>query len=298
VSQVAADPTLRVACVQFRPRLGDVAANLEATCDLLAAARAQGADLVVFPELSLTGYFLKDLVPEVAIALDGPEVATLQRAADGLATLVGAVVETPDHLFHNTGLLVGDAGVLHLHRKLYLPTYGLFDEQRDLAPGNRIRGMTLRLPGRVPWRVGVLICEDLWHPSAPYALSRQGLDLLLCPSASPGQGVQGPDGPVGSAASYAAMTRTYAELFTTFLVYCNRVGYEDGVQFWGGSRVLGADGSLLAGPAPAEPVILMATVDRGALRRARIAYPLLRDERPALVAAALRETDGELPAGD
>ncbi len=298
MSQPVADPTLRVACVQFRPVLGDVAANLEATCDLLAAARAQGADLAVFPELSLTGYFLKDLVPEVAISLEGPEVERLRRAAGGLLALVGAVLETPDHRFHNAAILLGEGGVLQVHRKLYLPTYGLFDEQRDLAPGQRIQARTVRLPGRVPWRVGILICEDLWHPSAPYVLSRQGLDLLLCPSASPAQGVQGPDGPLGSAASYTAMTRTYAELFTTFLVYCNRVGYEDGVQFWGGSRVLGADGSLLAGPAPAEPLILTAAVDRGGLRRARIAYPLLRDERPAIVAAALGERGGELPTDD
>jgi len=274
---------LRVTLLQTAPRLGDAAANVGALADAIAAARAEGADLVVTPELSCAGYFLRDLVPEVALAEEGAELGELARAAgDGLA-LVGAVVESRDHLFHNAAVLVGQGVVQVVHRKVYLPTYGLFDEQRYLAAGDRFEVAEIRGADGTPWRVGLCLCEDLWHPSAPWLLSRQRMDLLVCPSASPGRGVRAGLGGLGSAASYQAMTRTYAECLTCFLAYCNRVGVEDGVAFWGGSRILGPDGSVLCGPLGEERGQLSAVLDRGHLRRARIAFPVLRDEREGVV---------------
>ena len=84
---------------------------------------------------------------------------------------------------------------------------------------------------------------------------------------------------LGTAHSYDAMTRTYAQLFTAYVVYCNRVGYEDGIAFWGGSRVVGPDGATVIEPAGADETIVYQRLEKTALRRARIAYPLLRDER-------------------
>ena len=279
-----APESVLVALAQVAPRLGDVAANLERHLAILEEARAGGAHLVVFPELSLTGYFLKDLVPDVALRLDSAPVASLAAACAEVDAVVGCVVETPDFRYHNAVLYLSGGAVHHVHHKVYLPTYGLFDELRYMAPGDRFRAFEAPLrraePPR-PWSAGLLICEDMWHPTAAALLARQGVDALLCPSSSPGRGVvQG--AALGTALSYDHMTRTYAQLFTSYVVYCNRVGYEDGISFWGGSRVVGPDGAVIGEPAGSEEALVWHRLDLGTLRRVRLAYPLLRDERHSL----------------
>jgi len=276
-----------VALAQLAPRLGDLPANLARHLELLGEAAGRGADLVVFPELSLTGYFLKDLVTDSALRLDGPELGALAAASRDVDAVVGCILEGDDHRFHNAAVYLAGGAVVHVHRKVYLPTYGLFDEARDLAAGSRFRAFEAPLrsasPAR-PWRVGMLICEDLWHPSSAYLLARDGVDLIVCPSASPGRGV-GSGSELGTAQSYDVITRTYAQLFTTYVAYCNRVGYEDGVNFWGGSRVVDPDGHLDGQPAGREEAMPLHRLERGALRRARIANPMLRDERHDIVDA-------------
>lgn len=270
--------TFVAALAQMAPRLGDVRANLDRHAGLIAEARAAGAELIVFPELSLTGYFLKDLVPDCALRLDSAEIAELAAMCSDIDAVVGCVLETEDALFFNAALYLNRGHVTHVHCKVYLPTYGLFDEQRYLAAGSHFRAFDMPRHGGRPWRAGVLVCEDMWHPSAAAVLARQGVDILLCPSASPGRGVHGGGG-LGTAQSYDAMTRTYAQLFTTYVVYCNRVGFEDGIGFWGGSRVVAPDGQPIAGPAGSDETILYQRLEKSAVRRARIATPLLRDER-------------------
>ena len=270
-----------IAMAQIAPRLGDVATNVARHVGILVEAAANGAGLVVFPELSLTGYFLKDLVPETALRLDSDEIATLCAACVEIDALVGCVIESDDSRFYNAALYISGGAVRHIHRKVYLPTYGLFDEQRYRATGDRFETLELPLLSRNavrPWHGGVLICEDMWHPSAPSLLARQSVDVFLCPSASPVRGVLR-GAALGTAQSYDVMTRTYAQLFTAFLVYCNRVGYEDGVKFWGGSRIIGPDGAPLDEPAGSDEALIYQRVERSALRRARIETPLLRDER-------------------
>jgi predicted amidohydrolase len=270
-----------VALAQMAPRLGDVDANLDRHLELIEQAAGGGASLVVFPELSLTGYFLKDLVPDVALREKSDELAALAAASRGIDVVAGCVLESEDARFYNASLYLSKGRVHHVHRKVYLPTYGLFDEARYLAQGDRFRTFAAPLeaahPPR-PWLAGLLICEDMWHPTAPALLARQGIELFLCPSASPGRGVVRGHA-LGTARSYDAMTRTYAQLFTTYLLYCNRVGFEDGVGFWGGSRAIGPDGRLLDDPAGSDECMVLHRIDLAAVRRARIANPLLRDER-------------------
>ncbi|MGA7988086.1 MAG: nitrilase-related carbon-nitrogen hydrolase [Candidatus Dormiibacterota bacterium] len=271
-----------VALAQCYPRLGDVAANLAIHLAVIGEAAKRHAGLVVFPELSLTGYFLKDQVPDVALRLDSPPVRALRDASREARTdvVAGLILESDSHRFYNASIYLSAGEVVHVHRKVYLPTYGLFDEQRYVAAGDRFRAFDAPLGGRASnrWRAGILICEDLWHPSAAGLLARQGIDLIICPSASPGRGVLQGEG-LGTAGSYDAMTRTYAQLFTSYVVYCNRTGFEDGVGFWGGSRVVGPDGTVLAALPGTEDTILFHTLERSAVRRARVACPLLRDER-------------------
>jgi predicted amidohydrolase len=281
---VNADPagSTIVALAQCYPRLGDVRANLEIHLDAVRNAAVRDASLIVFPELSLTGYFLKDQVPDVALRLDSPVVGALRDVSreTQVDVVAGLVLESDRHRFYNASVYLSAGEVVHVHRKVYLPTYGLFDEQRYVAAGDRFRAFDAPLAGRTtrPWRAGILICEDLWHPSAAALLARQGVDLFICPSASPGRGVLQGEG-LGTAGSYDVMTRTYAQLFTSYVIYCNRTGYEDGVGFWGGSRVVGPEGTVIGQLPGAEDTVLFHTLERSALRRARVAYPLLRDER-------------------
>jgi NAD+ synthase (glutamine-hydrolysing) len=286
VAGAAQRDEVAVALAQMTPRLGDVRANVESHLQLIAEAAAGRADLVVFPELSLTGYFLKDLVTDCAVRLDGDELGALAAACRAVDALVGCILEEDDHRLHNAAVYLSGGRVVHVHRKVYLPTYGLFDEARYLASGDRFRSFAAPLGAsrRRPWRAGILICEDMWHPTSAALLARDGVEVLLCPSASPGRGV-GRGSELGTAHSYDAMTRTYAQLFTTYLVYCNRVGYEDGVHFWGGSRVVDPEGRVDGAPAGREEAMSVHWLDRAALRRARIANPMLRDERHDVVDA-------------
>ena len=269
-----------VALAQIAPRLGDVAANLERHLELIDDAAAGGAALIVFPELSLTGYFLKDLVPEVALREQSDHLQRLAAASREIDVVAGCVLESEDSRFYNASVYLSDGRIHHIHRKVYLPTYGLFDEARYLAQGDRFRAFPAPMTAAAarPWHAGMLICEDMWHPTAAGLLAREGIELFICPSASPGRGVVHGHA-LGTARSYDAMTRTYAQLFTAYLLYCNRVGFEDGVGFWGGSRAVGPDGRLLEDPAGSDEILVLHRIDLAAVRRARIANPLLRDER-------------------
>ncbi len=173
-----------VTLAQIAPRLGDVAANLERHLELIRDAQAGGAALVVFPELSLTGYFLKDLVPDVALREQSDELRRLAAASEAIDVVAGCVLEADDARFYNAGLYFSGGRIHHVHRKVYLPTYGLFDEARYLAQGDRFRSFAAPLRAAVqprPWTAGLLVCEDMWHPTAVGLLARQGDRALHLP---------------------------------------------------------------------------------------------------------------------
>ncbi len=264
---------LVVSLAQTDSVLGDRARNLERHRRWVQAAVTAGAQLLVFPELSLTGYFLKDLVSESAITLEGSEMEALKALSADLDLVVGVVLHEPDHRYSNAALYLSRGELVHIHRKAYLFTYGMADEHHDLAAGDRFRSFEVTYG-----RAGILICEDIWHLSSAYILSLQGVELMICPSASPGRGIS-TDERLGTAESYNLVCRTYAQFFTTFFLFCNRVGYEDGANFWGGSMVLGPNGDILAQEADADEALVTAALDLGEVRRQRLATPLLRDER-------------------
>jgi predicted amidohydrolase len=273
---------ISVALAQIDPALGDRGRNLERHRAWVKQAAETGASLLVFPELSLTGYFLKDLVPESAIQLDSKEMRDLAALSIELDVVLGAVIESPDHRYFNASLYFSRGELLHVHRKVYLPTYGMFDEQRYFAPGDRFRSFATPFG-----RAGMLVCEDIWHLSSAYILSLEGVDMIICPSSSPGRGIT-TDERLGTAESYALVCRTYAQFLTTFFLYCNRVGFEDGANFWGGSMVIGPNGDIIAQHQDADEALVLATLDLADVRRERLANPLLRDERIELTINELR----------
>lgn len=272
---------LRIALAQIAPRLGDLEANLARHHELIAAARDQGAGLVVFPELGLTGYQLQDLAADVAMRLDDPRLAGLAQAARGLSAVVSFVEESPDHRLFIAAALLEDGEVRHVHRKVFLPTYGLFDERRFFAPGDVVRAT----PSRLGVGVGLAVCEDFWHVSTPELLALDGAHLLINVSSSPGRDLASThEVGLGTAASWRTLMRTYAQLTTSFVVFCNRVGVDESLSFWGGSEVIGPTGAQVFGAPMFEEGLFTCDVALGDVRRERITLPLLRDERPELVA--------------
>ena len=271
---------------QIKPKLGCVADNLELIEERIRQAIAAKADLVIFPELALTGYFLKDLVPEVARRLDSPEIKRLLELSRQISIAVGFVEVTSDYRFFNSALYLEDGAIRHLHRKVYLPTYGLFDEQRYLARGEQFRAFNTKFG-----RMGMLICEDMWHLSASYILAMDGATTLVCLSSSPGRGIEGET--LGSASAWQQLTSTTAMFLNCRVLYCNRVGYEDGVNFWGGSEYVAPSGESLTRARILEEDSVSALVDEGALRRERIFSPMLRDENLFVTMQELRRIGQE-----
>ena len=274
------------ALLQIKPKLGQVFDNLAMIREQLELAIAQQADLAVLPELALTGYFLKDLVPEIALALDSPELAILKEFSRRISIAVGFVEVTKDYQFYNSAAWFEDGELKHLHRKVYLPTYGLFDEQRYLGRGDRFRAFDTKFG-----RVGLLVCEDMWHLSAPYLLAMDGAATLVCLSSSPGRGVEGDE--LATAAAWRNLTTATARFLTCRVIYVNRVGYEDGVSFWGGSHVVAPSGEIVAAAPEFEPSLTLATLAEAELRRERIASPLLRDENLCITLQELGRIDRE-----
>jgi len=268
-----------IALAQIKTRLGDVQANLAKHLELIDEAGRRGADLVVFPELSLTGYVLQDLTPTVAHRAESqdPVFQPLLQASRSIDILVGFVEGDVRHRFYIAAAYLSRGEVLHVHRKVYLPTYGLFDEGRFFAWGDQIRAFDTRFG-----RFGVLICEDFWHASPPYLLWLDGADVFLFISASPGRGLNGEDR-LESARWVEQINQAYASLFTAFVAHTNRVGFEDGLNFWGGATVFDPNGVCLAQGPYHEEALTLADLDLAQLNRTRTRLPLLRDERTALV---------------
>ncbi len=288
----------RIALAQVAPRLGDVDANLEIAVDRVRQAAVEGAQLTLLPELALTGYLLQDLIPDVAMRADDPRLLAIGRDGPGMLVAVGFVEETDDHRYCNSVALVRDGAVVGLHRKVYLPTYGLFDEGRFTRAGDRIRTVEV---GEPIGRIGLSVCEDFWHASLPMLQALDGASLLVNvaagPSRAPGSsaGLQAIDG-------WHKMQDTYALLGTVALAFCNRVGNEEGLTFWGGSRIIAADGSTVVQAPLWEEALVVGTLDTDDLRMQRYGLPLLADERLELVRRELDRIiaeraglDGERP---
>ena len=273
---------------QLSPVLGDLDKNLALHDKILREAEGQGVDLLLFPELSLTGYFLKDMVPAVALTPRDPRLDLLKRASREMAIVVGLVEESSDHRFFNAAMYFEDGKLRHTHRKLYLPTYGLFDEHRYFAQGDKLRAFDTRFG-----RMALTICEDLWHPATAYLAALDGAQTILCISASPGRGLR-PEGTFANAAAWEHLNRAYAQLYTCFLCFCNRVGYEDGACFWGGSEVIAPTGEALIKGPQLEEILLRVPIDRREVQRERIANPLLRDERLDLTVRELHRITRQL----
>ncbi len=291
--------TLTVGLAQIDSRPGDPDANLARHFEWMERARAAGVDLLIFPELSLTGYRLLHLTSRLARRVAGdPDLDRLAAAAGPMAVIAGLVEEGDDGRIFNSVVLLGAGRPAFVHRKLYLPTYGLFQEGRFFRPGSRLAAATLPAPGSRgsggasgasgaggasgDVGLGILVCEDLWHPHLAGRLAAGGVRLLAVPSAGPGRLGAGPVPP--SHESWELVTRSTALLNASWVLYCNRVGWEEGTFYSGGSHVVRPGGELLARAPFVEEHLLVAQIDLREADRLRWRLPLLADERSDLQA--------------
>ncbi len=283
-----------VGLAQIQPKIGDIHANLKKHLEQIETAKAQGVDLLLFPELSLTGYNLEDLVYEVAMqpTADDPVFGQLlQASADQNMDLMVGFVDTDQRArYFIAAAYLSGGKVLHVHHKVYLPTYTMFDEGRYFAWGDTVQAFDTRFG-----RVGMLICEDFWHASPPYLLWLDRADLLLFHSASPGRGLDASDR-LSSARWVQLVNQAYGSLFTDYILHCNRVGFEDGLNFWGGSTIIDPDGEIVISAPQHEEALIIQPIDLNQLRRSRNRLPLLRDERTGLLARELQRILGGSPA--
>lgn len=268
-----------IGLAQFNTKLGDIQANLKKHLSLIKAAKKQNADLLIFPELSLTGYALQDLAYASALRpqREDPVFKDLLQASQGIDLMVGFVHEDQRSRFFIASAYLSEGKILHIHNKVYLPTYGMFDEGRFFAWGDSVHAFDTKFG-----RVGMLICEDFWHASLPYLLWLDGAEILLFASASPGRGLN--EDPRLSSSEWVEHTnRAYAGLFTVFVAHANRVGYEDGLNFWGGSTIFDPNGDLVVRAPDFTDSLTVTEVDLNQLHRTRARLPILRDERTNLV---------------
>lgn len=283
--------TTRIAIAQCAPALGSFTRNLAMHQDWIGRARTAGAGLVIFPELSLTGYYLKDLAGEIARPADDPSLAPIALASRDIDVSAGFVERRPDGRIQIAQGYWSGGELRHIHRKVYLPTYGIFDDGRFFGAGDEFATFTSAVG-----TTGIAICEDLWHISVPYLYAIAGATVILAPSASPGRGVA-EGGDLGTAASCRLMDRFFAQYLTLHIVFANRVGHEDGIGFWGGSEVVAPDGTVIARAKEFVEELLVVDLDPDLAARERARNPLLRDERPEIVFRALAERMGVRVAG-
>ncbi len=262
---------IKIALAQISSKREDKEANFQKIEKLTIKAKEQGADLAIFPEMSLTGYVVHDQLYELAETVPGPTVekakALAKKAGTHIIFGMPELSEKTQATVFNTAVFVGPQGLIGKYRKMYLPTHSVFEEKRYFRPGYQTAAFQTDLGN-----VGLCICYDIFFPEVLRLIRLKGAQLIVCISASP------------------AVRRSYFETLTcaraientAYVAYVNLAGVQDGLQFWGGSRLVSPNGDILAKAKYDEEDFLICEVDFSDLRTAETFIPTLRDLRPEL----------------
>jgi predicted amidohydrolase len=262
---------IKIALAQLSSKREDKEANLQKIEKLTIKAKGQGADLAIFPEMCLSGYVVRDQFYELAETVPGPTVKKLESLAKktGMHIIFGMpeLSEKTQATIYNTAVFVGPKGFIGKYRKMYLPTHSVFEEKRYFRPGYQAAAFQTEIG-----YIGLCICYDIFFPEVTRLARLKGAQLIVCISASP------------------AVRRSYFEVLTAaraientaFLAYVNLAGVQDGLQFWGGSRLICPTGDIVAKAKYDEEDFVICEVDYNDLRNAETFIPTLRDLRPEL----------------
>jgi predicted amidohydrolase len=260
---------IKIALAQISCKREDKAENIKIMEKTVAKAKKQGANLVIFPELALTGYVVRDQIYQIAEPIPGPSTKTTENIAKKAKVHIvfgmPELSEKTKATIYNTAVLVGPEGFIGKYRKIHLPTHSVFEEKRYFRQGYNTAVFDTEIG-----RIGLIICYDIFFPEISRLTRLKGAQLIACISASP------------------AIRRTFFEALTVaraienavFLAYVNLVGIEDGLQFWGGSRLVGPDGKILAQAKYDAEDLVMCDVDYGDIKPIETFVPTLKDLRP------------------
>lgn len=274
-----------VALAQTDCVLGDVPANVAAALDVILQAREGGADLIAFPELSLTGYDLTDNTADAAMEADDPLLLELAEAAGDMGVVVGFAERSAETLHNSAAYLCGGT-IVHVHRKVYLPTYGLYDEGAWFSSGDALRAFDTPFG-----RMGIAVCNDAWHPEVAYVMAHDGARVLIVPACS--SLGRHPGAPGDYSRDWLWICRFYARFFACYVVFVNRVGSEGPRQFWGGSLLVGPDGNIVAKAPRHETSLTIAQVDLDRVEHERRLLPLLNEAHQPLVTREIERVSSE-----
>lgn len=274
---------MKVALAQISPHLGNLRKNLELHLQSIEKAKKKKADLLIFPELSLTGYTLMDMVDEVSLEPGkNPIFKKLKAASREISLVVGFVEEMEKGLFYNSAAFLSKGKILHIHRKVFLPTFGMFDEARFYAQGKNFH--TFPTPFG---KAGMMICRDFLSYGASYLLFAGGAEIIIVISAAPGRGTALEES-YETSRMWEIMGETISRFSTAFLIYCNRVGFEDGKHFAGGSFIFNPSGEMIARAAYVDKDFLFYEINLDEVREIRRKWPYKRDDKPEIILEALK----------
>jgi len=285
---------MKAAIYQTEPVLLDVKANMASVIEKIEDAKTRRIDLADFPELALTGYFVRERYHEAALRMDSPEISRLAKATKGTAAVVGFIEESQAMNFYNSALVAVDGNILFAYRKLNLPNYGVFEERKIFSGGKRVR--VFKLKGLT---VAPFICNDLWHPSLPYLGIVQKADIFATLFNSSRESMSEE---FSNIESWSIINRFYARVFGIYNLCANRAGCEaleaqkvsnarseklidppvngKSFRFWGSSEIIDPFGKPVTTAAQDEPDAIFADLSRDLLRRKRILLPYLRNDDP------------------
>ncbi len=270
---------MRVALAQIDSTLGDLEGNLARATDAIEEAAAGGADLIVFPELCLSGYAVGASDRHVSLPADDPSLTALAHAAGGRAVVIGFPELAREGRVFNSAAFFDAGRLVHVHRKLYLPTYHRFEERKHFSAGPAMRAFDTRFG-----RCAVLICYDAWQPAIAFIACQDGAQLMLFPSASPHSDPREFD----VRSYWRDICAFYARLFQCYVVFVNRIGEEQGARYWGGSRVIDPAGEVVAQcPEDVDQVLVTSELSLASVVEHRRRLPLTREARLALVSREL-----------
>lgn len=271
---------MRIGLAQMDCELGNVKANLNKIKEFIYRAREEKVNLLVFPELSLTGYSVKELVPEVAIKIDDPIIEDLKRESKDISLVVGLIEESRDYNFYNSALYLERGEVKHLHRKIYLPNYGIFEEKKYFTSGERMRSFKTSYG-----KIAILVCADSWHPVLPYISALDGASIFIHTVASFEKGLE--EG-ISNRIAWERLNKFYAQIFSCYVIFVNRVGYEGENRFWGGSVIIDPGGKEVTKADYCKEQLITAIVNLKEVLYYRNILPEFREEKIDL---AIRELE-------
>ncbi len=271
----------KVALAQYQPIFGNISENIKKHIEWISSAKEKGADIVVFPELALSGYTLKDLASELSLRRDSDEISELADASKDIAVVTSFPLLDDDYVSYIAMGFFYDGKLQHTYKKVHPPTHGMFEELKYFGEGDSIGAVDTPFG-----RVGMMICRDIWHPEHSYILSVDGASIFVVSSAIPARNL-GKNG-FGIENSMDRAVSSIASSNQAWVITVNRVGFEDGITFLGNSSICSPSGSIIKKLPLLDESMEIVEIDMDELRKSRATLDFVRERKNDLILKELK----------